>query len=178
MINNVYKLSEEERRLAKELGMARNNAKHESFRDKDRFKINTESSYAHILGISAEIAYAALTDQKINEEIYSLGDEMDFDGVEIKAATWPHKNIELKIPFAEYKKKNPRIYVLARIDKNYTTVEFIGSISRKTFDKLKYCKKHTQVNNWCVNENQMSKVLAFFKDGKYEQKEFNSKKIS
>ena len=127
MINNVYKLSEKERALAEKLGNARNNAKHESFRDKDRFKINRESGYSHILGISAEIAYAALTDQKINEEIYSRGDEMDFDGVEIKAATWPHKNIELKIPFEEYEKKNPRIYVLARIDKNYTTVEFIGS---------------------------------------------------
>lgn len=178
MINNIYKLSKEERELAKKLGNARNNAKHESFRDKDRFKINRESGYSHILGISAEIAYAALTNQEIDTKIYDLGDEIDFDGVEVKAATWPHKNIELKIPFEEYEKKNPRIYVLARIDKNYTTVEFIGSISRRTFDKLKYCKKHTQVNNWCVNENQMSKVLAFFKDGKYEQKEFNSKKIS
>lgn len=178
MINNVYKLSEQERELAKKLGNARNNAKHESFRDKDRFKINRESGYSHILGISAEIAYAALTNQEIDTKIYDLGDEIDFDGVEVKAATWPHKNIELKIPFEEYEKKNPKIYVLARIDKNYTTVEFIGSISRKTFDKLKYCKKHTQVNNWCVNEDQMFKVLAFFKDGKYEQKEFNSKKIS
>lgn len=168
----IYKLSQEQRELAEKLGMARNNAKDESFRDVDRFKIKRESGYSHILGISAEIAYADLTDQKINDEIYALGDDIDFDGVEIKASTWPHKDIELKIPFKEYNKKKPLVYILARIDKDYKTVEFIGSISRKKFDKIKYAKKHTFVDNWCVSGDQMSKVLAFFKDGKFEMKSF------
>lgn len=174
MINNIYCLSPRQRELAEKLGMARNNAKHESFRDKDKFKIKRESGYSHILGISAEIAYADLTDQEIDTNIYDLGDQIDFDGVEIKASTWPHKDIELKIPFEEYQKKNPLVYILARIDKNYTTVEFIGSISRKKFDQLKYHKKHTQVDNWCVNADQMSKTLAFFKDGKFGMKDFKS----
>lgn len=176
MINNVYKLSEEERKLAKELGNKRNEAKDKSFRDKKILKKGRPSGDSHVLGIAAEIAYAALTDQKINEEIYARGDEMDFDGVELKASTFKGKNITLKIPKKEYEIKNPRIYVLARIDENYTTVEFIGSISRRRFDKLKYDKRYTIIDNHCVDGDQMAKVLAFFKDGKYQEKIFNQKK--
>jgi hypothetical protein len=55
-------------------------------------------------------------------------------------------------------------YVLARIDKNYTTVEFIGSISRHRFDKLKYIKKHKFVENYCVSGNQIRKGLAFIEN--------------
>lgn len=179
MINPVYILSEEERKRAEELGRARNNAKDETIRYKRSGWIKSESkdrAMPHILGIAGEIAYAALTNQKVDEEIYkeNKGDLMDFDGIEIKTSTFTGEDIELKIPPAEYKRKHPRAYVLARIDDEYKKVEFIGSISREKFDRIKYEKKHI-INNLCVVGSSMSKGLAFVEDGVLKIVKFGTK---
>ena len=162
MINPIYKLSEEQRKFAEKIGRKRNDAKDESFRYKScGYK---DPAFAHILGICAEIAYANITNRKLDENIYDIGDDSDFDGIEIKTATWKGDDIELKIKSDEYKRKKPLAYILARIDENYTTVEFVGSISREKFDKIKYEKRHKFVDNLCVCGNQMSKGLAFLED--------------
>ncbi len=162
MINPVYKLSEDERNLAVELGRKRNLAKEAKLRNIVCGYSNPETP--HILGICAEIAYAKITNRKLDENLYAIGDYSDFTGIEIKTSTWRGIDIELKVKISEFERKYPIAYVLARIDKNYTTVEFIGSISRHRFDKLKYIKKHKFVENYCVSGKQIRKGLAFVED--------------
>lgn len=164
MLNPIYVLSEDQRKLAENIGKSRNNAKHSSFRNM-KCGYDENPSMAHILGICAEIAYANITNRKLDENIYSRGDNTDFDGIEIKTSTWTGDDIELKVRFSEYDRKKPDAYILARIDKNYKTVEFIGSISREKFDKIKYKRHHKFTDNWCVNGKQTSKGLAFKEDG-------------
>jgi hypothetical protein len=162
MINPVYKLSEDERNLAVELGKKRNQAKEAKLRNIVCGYSNPETP--HILGICAEIAYAKITNRKLDENLYAIGDNSDFDGIEIKTSTWRGIDIELKVKISEFNRKHPMAYVLARIDKDYTTVEFVGSISRQKFDKIKYIKKHKFVENYCVSGNQIRKGLAFVED--------------
>jgi hypothetical protein len=169
MIDPIYKLSQEERRLAERIGKARNNAKHTSFRNSNCRGLDSEHS--HILGASSEIAYASIINKKIDENIYPFGDDTDFPGlrkdpkkgIDLKTSLWPYIDIELKIKMEEYMRKIQLAYILTRTDKNYTTVEFIGSISREKFDRIKYKKTH-RFDNWCVSGEQLSKGLAFIED--------------
>lgn len=174
MINPIYILSEEQRKLAEKIGRARCEAKDAKFRYNDSgfHSYNNDRSFPHILGICAEIAYSDLLDRKFDENIYAKGDESDFDGIELKTSTWKGNDIELKIKVSEFKRKHPKAYILARIDKDYTTVEFIGSISRQKFDRIKYLKKHKFVENYCVNGDQISKGLVYVENDKLRLFEF------
>jgi hypothetical protein len=171
MVNRIYKLSTDERKLAEELGRRRNDAKPPSIRNK--MCGYSDPAFAHILGICSEIAYAKITNKKIDEKIYLIGDEFDFYKIEIKTSTWKGSDIELKIKVKEFERKNPMAYILARIDKEYTTVEFIGSITRQKFDVIKYKKHHKFVDNYCVSAEQLTKGLAFIHDGKVKFTTFN-----
>lgn len=166
MINPVYYLTKEDRELAEKIGRARNGAKPEKVRYDESTWIDKKSDRAipHILGLCGEIAYARLTNKKIDENIYSHGDDTDFNGIEVKTSTYMKEDIELKIPETEFHIKTPLAYVLARVDKKLTKVEFIGSISRQKFEKIKYDKCHTIIKNYCVTGNMMKKGLAFIED--------------
>lgn len=166
MLNPTYVLSEEQRSLAEKIGKARCEAKSARFRYNDSgfHSYNGDRAFPHILGVCAEIAYANLTNKKLDEAIYEKGDETDFDGIEIKTSTWRGDDIELKVKAKEYAKKTPKAYVLARIDENYKSVQFMGSISRIKFEQIKYLKKHKLVENYCVEARKMSKGLAVYEN--------------
>ena len=167
MLNPIYVLTEEERLLAEKIGKARCEAKSARFRYNDSgfHSYNGDRAFPHILGVCAEIAYANLTNTKLDENIYAKGDDTDFDGIEIKTSTWKGDDIELKVKTKEYVKKTPKAYVLARIDEEYKTVQFVGSISRKKFEQIKYERKHKFVENYCVEARKMSKGLAIVDEG-------------
>ena len=93
------------------------------------------------------------------------GDECDFEEIELKSATWEGADIEIKVAQEEYVRKFPAAYDLARMDRGYRWVEFIGSISRERFDKVKYRRRHISVDNWCVVAKDISPMLAVMEDG-------------
>ena len=176
MINPVYKLSEYERNLAEKIGKARCEAKSARFRYNDSgfHSYNGDRAFPHILGVCGEIAYSNITKRPIDENIYAKGDESDFNGIDVKTSTWRGDDIELKVKMSEFIRKHPIAYVLARIDEDYTIVEFIGSISRQKFDKIKYIKKHKFVENYCVSGNQIRKGLAFVEDNTLKISDFQN----
>lgn len=162
-------LTEEQKKKAIEFGKKRCEAKSTSIRynDSNYHDYNSDRSHPHILGISAEIIYSEITGIPLDERILSHGDDSDFNGIEIKSATWLGDDIELKIKKKEYEKKSPIGYLLCRVDKDFNWVEFVGSIHRKRFDKIKYHKKHKFVENWCVESKDLTKRIPVINcDGK------------
>ena len=107
-----FKLNKTQLNYALELAKQRHDAKHASFRNKDvaRFmnekkeelsdEFRVDKQYmAHFLGVIGELGYALATDQKVDEEIYSVRDSgQDFDGVEVDQEATGMLSIE---PFEE-----------------------------------------------------------------------------
>ncbi len=177
-MNNSLVLSQEDIDKAEKIGKARCEAKPLSFRfnDSNYHSNNSDRSFPHIIGALAEIAYSKAVNKPMDEEIYDHGDKTDFNGIEIKATTWDGIDPELIIKQKEYNKKSPLAYVLIRIDKDYKTgkIEFIGSISRERFDKLKYERTHKYSPNYCVKGSELAKGIAIINsEGKLELVKFS-----
>ena len=171
-----YKLSDEQLQYALELAIKRHDAKDESFRNKDTGRFMNESKskmskgfkvdkqyMAHFLGVIGELGYALATDQKVDEEIYSVRDSgQDFDGVEVKTITYMgYGEPELKITTKEYGRRTPpKLYVLTRFNIKNNEVEVLGRITRESFDLLKK-KKQYRPNlpvNYIVPLSKMEKL--------------------
>lgn len=135
-----------------ELAMERNSAKDSAIRSYSHAGFE-DAVVAHRIGLAAELAYEKLTGVRLNSEIYERGDaNHDFGRVEVKASSWPKPDIELKVTKKEYATRAPAGYVLARVEPGLQKVEFVGSISRGRFDRLKTSKQHRETGpvNWCV----------------------------
>lgn len=141
-----------------ELSKKRVEAKSSSVRRSNQNYKNDEV-LPHIDGIVGEWAYSKLINYPINEEIYCHGDKEDFPGIEVKTSTFKGKNVTLKIEKKKYQNRKPEYYVLMKYDKISNEVEFIGSISRVKFDKIKESKNYGYVDNWIVNEKDLDKNL-------------------
>jgi len=97
------------------------------------------------LGVIGELGYALATDQKVDEEIYSVRDSgQDFEGVEVKTITYMGAGEpELKITVKEYDQRTPpELYVLTRFNLKKHEVEVLGQITREKFDLFKEKKRY------------------------------------
>lgn len=121
-------------------------------------------AYPNMIGIAAEMKFHIITQLAMDLRLLRGGDTTDFNRVEIKGATWPYYDIELKISQEEYKRKFPLVYNLARVSKDYSKVEWIGSISRVRFDRIKYARRHKFNDNWAVCAPDMLRKIAVIRD--------------
>ena len=153
-----FKLNKNQLNYALGLAKQRHDAKHESFRNRDIAKFMNESKeelseefkvdrqyMAHFLGVIGELGYALATDQKVDEEIYSVRDSgQDFEGVEVKTITYMGAGEpELKITVKEYDQRTPpELYVLTRFNLKKHEVEVLGQITREKFDLFKEKKRY------------------------------------
>jgi hypothetical protein len=113
-----YTLSPEQLILAEKIGRSRCNAKNIDirFHDSDYHSYNGDRAFPHIIGVKAEIAYAALTGQEVNTSFYSdHGDKSDFGIIEIKSTALMGDGVELLVKVSEYHRKKPQLYILARV---------------------------------------------------------------
>jgi hypothetical protein len=173
----IITFNDEQLNFIRELAEQRCLAKDESIRWKNRINKGTPGD-AHFTGLLGEFAYQSITDKKVDLRILAGGDDMDFQGVEVKCSTWLGKDIELKIKVQEYNRKFPKAYVLARVRDN-NSVEFIGSITRERFDKIKYLKRHTLFDNWCALGEDLDKyIIEYDKDGKIIKHDLNPTQFS
>lgn len=168
----IYYLSEEQIAFAKMQAKLRNEAKPLNIREKSR-RGNHTSYKSHELGITAEIAYGDVANEKIDLTIHPHGDSVDFWGREVRGATWKGRNIELKVKLSEYLRKTPNIYILTRVSEDLTYVEFIGYITREKFDKVKYIKNYGYGDNYCVGEDQLTKGLPVVINGEMKYISFD-----
>ena len=152
-----FKLNNKQIKYALELAVRRHDATHTSFRNKDtqmflnenKMKLSKEVKadfqyMAHFLGVIGELGYAIATDQKVDEEIYSVRDSgQDFDGVEVKTITYMgYGEPELKITTKEYEQRTPpKLYVLTRFNIKNNEIEVLGRITREDFDLFKKRKQ-------------------------------------
>ena len=160
----IIKLSVEEQKFCADLGKKRHLAKHESFRNRNRFD-NFEVEYMpHFLGVLGEYVYAKYAGLKLDEEIYAVRDSgEDFAGIEIKMLTYfGAGEPELKVPQKEFEKRTEvQLYVLVRTRKDaFANIELLGQITRKEFDLNKVAKKYGRYNplNWIVPLSKMEKL--------------------
>ena len=168
MIKGKIYLTQVQKEMAVKIGRARCAAKPKSVRYNDSgfHNYNSDRSYPHVLGAACEVIYSYISKIPMDERIMEHGDEVDFNGVEIKGSTWIGDDIELKIKKSEYFRKIPSAYNLCRVDKKLEWVEFIGCISRKRFDIIKKSKKHKFVENWVVEAKDLKKSIIKIEDGK------------
>jgi len=171
-----FKLNKKQLNYSLSLAKQRHDAKHSSFRNKDVAKFMNEKKeelseefrvdkqyMAHFLGVIGELGYALATDQKVDEEIYSVRDSgQDFDGVEVKTITYMGAGEpELKITLKEYEQRTPPdLYVLTRFNLIKHEVEVLGQITREGFDLVKKKKQYGTYlpMNYIVPLSQMENV--------------------
>jgi hypothetical protein len=153
-------LTRYQRILAKSIGHARCAAKPDSVRYNDSgYHEDPDRAYPHVVGATAEIAYARVVGASIDTSIMSKGDSYDFPGkVEVKASMFEGDGIELKVKLAEYSRKEPRKYVLVRVSKDLRFAEIIGFITRDHFDEVKEKKNYGYKDNWVVGLDHLSPV--------------------
>lgn len=145
--------------FARELAKRRHEAKSISFKNSgiltDTNKTTLVEEYIydkrhkpHFLGLLGEMAYALVTNQKVDTKIYSVRDSgFDVGNVEVKTSTWNGSNIELKIKQREFETKCPAKYVLARANEtNFNVIELIGQITREDFNRFKIAKQYKPTN--------------------------------
>ena len=166
----IISLTKEEVSFAKKLAKKRHDAKHISIRNKGALMENNlangGSQYdSHTIGLIGELAYSKFSGESIDENIYFKNPDpkgQDFENLEIKTITYfGSGEPELKITQKEYLAKNPKLYVLARVNKNkLDSVELLGRISRVKFDKLKVEKKYGRFypSNWIVPLSKMQQL--------------------
>ena len=144
----TYELTEEDRCYIRELGEARNNAKHASIQKRDQW--NKSESTPHIPGLAAELAFAKMFGVPIDEKIHNHGDMFDFGEIEIRCSTWRNNDIHLKIKPEEYIRKQPMAYVLCRLEGQLERVHILGFITRADFDKYKTIRNYGYGDMWTV----------------------------
>jgi hypothetical protein len=159
----IINLTKEEVSFAKKLAKKRHNAKNTFIRNRGILMRDGSVYDPHTIGLIGEMAYAKFTGEKIDEEIYAVRDKgQDFNKVEVKTITYfGDGEPELKIKQKEFETKNPETYILARVDKKkLSSVELLGSISRKNFDENKIAKRYGRFNpdNWIVPLSKMDKL--------------------
>jgi hypothetical protein len=163
------KFNKEQIQKAVETAIARHEAKHVSFRNKNIYfphkknEFGIPNEYApHLIGVLGEMAWATVKGVPIDENIYKVRDKgEDFRGVEIKTVTYFGKGEpELKVQVKEFHKKHPQLYVLMRVDPNTLEVELLGKITRKKFDTLKKKKRYGAKlpENFIVPLSQMDEI--------------------
>jgi len=159
----IINLTKEEVSFAKKLAKKRHNAKNTFIRNRGILMREGSVYDPHTIGLIGEMAYAKFTGEKIDEDIYAIRDKgQDFNKVEVKTITYfGDGEPELKIKQKEFETKNPETYILARVDKKkLSSVELLGSISRKNFDENKIAKRYGRFNpdNWIVPLSKMDKL--------------------
>jgi hypothetical protein len=159
----LVKLTKKEISFAKRLAKKRHNAKNTFIRNRGILMKEGSIYDPHTIGLIGELAYAKFSGEEIDETIYSIRDKgQDFHQVEIKTITYfGEGEPELKIKQKEFEAKNPKTYILARVDKKKLhLVELLGKISRDQFDKDKVAKRYGRYNpdNWVVPLSKMEKI--------------------
>jgi hypothetical protein len=172
MENPIYYLSEEQKSFARMQAKLRNDAKPLAIRHKFR-RSNHSPEEAHVIGIAGEIVYADVVNEAIDIKVHAHGDEVDFIGREMRMSTFRGKQIEIKVPVAEFEKKKPEVYILGRTSPDISYVEFIGCITREKFEKVKYIKNYGHGDNYCVSEHQLSKSLPVMIKGQIKYISFD-----
>lgn len=137
-----YDLTDSDRRLAKYIAQARCEAKpaHIRFNDsgfhKDEDGTTPDKNqrwYPHMIGILGEIAWMRMNKLPLFFTIESKGDNIDFGETEIKTRCTDEDNPMLIIKKKEFEKKEPKEYVLLRLDTAHTRVTVLGRIARDEF---------------------------------------------
>jgi len=162
----ILTLTEDEKNKARVIGTARCDAKSPSVRKTNSgyHEDEEDRAYPHHLGVAAEIVYASISGKPLDERIMPGGDHVDFEGLEIKASTWPKPDIELKVKISDYKTKFPQCYLLARVPRDLAYVEFMGCVSRDRFEKEKYEKTH-RADNYCMEAKDLDKYIPILNQG-------------
>lgn len=157
----IIELTNEELQWCKSQAQKRHDKKDVLFRDTGILMRDIDSLYLpHISGIVGEKAYGKLIGKEVDTDLYDVRDNgEDFEGVEVKTITYfGSGEPELKIKKREYDSKTPRLYVLARVNRNnLNKVELLGKITRESFDENKRSKQYGPDNpeNWVVGLSSM-----------------------
>jgi len=159
----VINLTKQEISFAKKLAKKRHNAKNTFIRNRGILMKEGSVYDPHTIGLIGEMAYAKFIGEKVDEEIYAVRDKgQDFNKVEVKTITYfGDGEPELKIKQKEFETKSPETYILARVDKKkLASVELLGKITRKEFEKIKTAKRYGRFNpdNWIVPLSLMEKL--------------------
>jgi len=132
-----------------------------------------ENYLPHFIGIVGEYAWAKHTNKNIDETIYEIRDDEDFNGEEVKTITYYGTGeSELKVKVQEYNNKKPLKYILARTNKDNILkalnsdsqktlkVELLGEICRSDFEREKIKKRYGQYNpeNYVVPLSKMKEL--------------------
>ena len=95
----------------------------------------------YIIGTLGEMGYAKHIKSKVNLEVYQRGkgdSGQDFNGVQVKTATWAFDNKELKIRQDDSCLNNPAVQKLVLMHttlKDRNNVYLVGEISKENFLK-------------------------------------------
>lgn len=173
----IVELTKAQLAHALSLAIARHDAKHTSFRNKDTTEFANDAKtdlaenmdvcpqyMAHFIGVLGEMAWSVHSGEPLDEEIYAVRDGgEDFAGLEVKTLTYfGVGEPELKIPETEfYKRASVKTYVLARVNpKTPKRVELLGKISRKKFEEEKKSKKYGRYKprNFVVGQSRMDPI--------------------
>jgi hypothetical protein len=171
-----------------QVGKSRHEAKDISFRNvsnhglfkkyKENKDINlygynvTQRHLPHIAGVIGEYAYGKFIGEDIDRKIYAVRDDgVDFkNGAEVKTSTFYSGlwgETELKIPKREYLERNPKLYILARLNSEalvksppFLMVEILGQISSGKFESIKEVKQYITGGpvNYVVGESFLDPV--------------------
>lgn len=117
----------------------------------------------YLIGTLGEMGYAKHTNSKVNLEVYArgVGDKgMDFSGVQVKTATWPYANKELKVNENDKSLTNPKVkkYVLMHVNpENKNVAYLVGEISKENF--LKKAKYSSHYECYVVSEYDLDVIF-------------------
>jgi len=132
-----------------------------------------ENYLPHFIGLVGEYAWAKHTNKNIDENVYEIRDDEDFNGEEVKTITYYGTGEpELKVKVQEYNNKKPIKYILARTNKDNILkalnsnsqktleIELLGEICRSDFENRKTKKRYGQYNpdNYVVPLSKMNKL--------------------
>lgn len=155
-------LSAEQVDQAVSLGNCRCQAKPDDIRPHDSgYHEDDDRSFPHRLGALGEMAYAKYTGRSIDRSFSANGDDMDFVGVEVKTSTFGGNGVELKVKVREWNRKQPLLYVLARVDpESLEVVELVGEINRNDFDEHKKLVNYGHQDNYVIQKCFLSTVRS------------------
>jgi hypothetical protein len=111
---------------------------------------------SHLIGTLGEMGYAKHINSKVNLEVYQKGKGdggSDFEGIQVKTATWPHDNKQLKINIEDGCLENITVnkFILMHTTlKARTKVYLVGEISKENF--LKKAELNIKYNYLTLSE--------------------------
>lgn len=161
----TIKLTRKQYNECLKLAKDRHNSKHEKIRNKNTFmKAPKKDYYPHLIGILGEMAWAIHTGQSIDSNIYKSCKKhrQDFVDTEVKTTTYfGDGEPELKISKKEFKKKQAKLYVLARVSlKKLTEIQILGTITHNRFLRRRKTKRYGKKYpfNWVVPLSKMEEI--------------------